>query len=156
MVLGALLCGSFDLLFAFIYFGQRNAGATPERILRSIASGWLGGPAAKEGMFPVYLGFFLHFAIATGIAAVFWLASRFVPRLLRWPLVVGPLYGAIAYCVMNWAVVPLSAAGAKGGFPDIKWVEFVGHLFLVGLPVVWAVREFAPAAKARGGAPVAD
>lgn len=145
--LGGLLAGIGDLGFAFIYYGLKF-GSTPAGILRSVARGWLGPDEAKIGNSPLVLGFLFHFLIATGVAAVFWLASRLIPALLRWPVITGLLYGGIVYLVMNWVVVPMSAFGGKGGFPQVRWPEFVGHMLLVGLPVALAVAKFAPVTTA--------
>lgn len=140
-MLGAVLCGTFDLIFAFVYYGLKFH-AKPEGILRSIAAGWLGGPASKVGLWPVWLGGISHFLIATVIACTFWVIARQWPMLVRRPNFVGLAYGGVVYCLMNWVVVPLSASPMRAGFPRIDWIAFTAHLVLVGLPVVLVTARF--------------
>jgi hypothetical protein len=141
VALGALLCGSFDLIFAFVYYGLKFH-AKPEGILRSIAAGWLGGPASKVGLWPVWLGGISHSLIATAVAGTFWLAARQWPMLLRRATFVGLVYGGAVYCLMNWVVVPLSASPMRAGFPKIDWIAFTAHLVLVGLPVALVTSRY--------------
>jgi hypothetical protein len=65
---------------------------------------------------------------------VFLYASRRFPVLVRAPIVSGLMYGVAVYVVMNYIVVPLSAA-ATGRF---SWPVFVNgmliHMLGVGLP----------------------
>ena len=86
------------------------------------------------------LGIALHFFIAFLIVAVFFLASRRLPALVRAPILSGLIYGIGAYIVMQYIVIPLSAAGT-GRF---SWPVFVNgvliHMFGVGLPASLAAR----------------
>lgn len=141
IVTGAALCGTGDIVFAFVYYGLKY-GATPPGILRSVATGVLGKAAREGGATAAALGLFLHFVIATGIAAVFWFASGWWPVLRRRAVASGLIYGGLVYFVMNWVVVPLSAAPSRGYPPKIGWFELLGHLVLVGLPVALAAAHF--------------
>src|SRR4030095_10491466 len=78
---GGLTAGALDILDAFIVFGLR--GASPIRILQSIASGLLGASAFKGGMATAALGLVLHFFIACSAAAVYYAASIKLPVLIR-------------------------------------------------------------------------
>jgi hypothetical protein len=131
---GGLAVGVLDALDAIIFYGIRN-GTTPTRIFQHIASGVLGSAAFDGGYVTALLGFFLHFMIAFIIAAVYFRASISLPMLVRRAVVWGMIYGVAAYFVMNYLVVPLSAAPqarfAVGPFLN----GVIGHAFLVGLPV---------------------
>jgi hypothetical protein len=133
---GGLTVGIFDMLFAFTFYGF-VLGIPFLRIFQSVAAGVLGRPAAVEGGVKTFvLGLFLHFIVATCIATVYYLASRNLSLLVRYPVPSGLLYGMIAYLGMNRIVVPLSAIGRRP-FPP-KWIfltEIIGHAFLVGLPL---------------------
>jgi len=50
------------------------------------------------------------------------------------PLVYGPLYGGLLYGIMNYIVVPLSAANP--GSRNLVWVvlSIAVHAFLIGAP----------------------
>jgi hypothetical protein len=132
LVLGTLAIGILDLADAFVFFGLR--GVSPVRILHSIAAGLLGREAFSGGVPTAVLGACLHFFIAFCIAATFLFASRRLTFLTRRPIVWGVLYGIAAYLVMNFVVLPLSAAG--GGVPtgSVLVNGVLIHMFGVGLP----------------------
>lgn len=134
---GGLTVGILDGLDAVIFFGLR--GAPPARIGQAIAAGLLGKAAFQGGAATALLGLGLHFVVATCIAAVYILASRGLPDLARRPFLWGPLYGIVAYLVMNFVVIPLSAA-SNNHKPAIVVVNgLLVHIFGVGLPsALWA------------------
>lgn len=148
LLLGTLAVGVLDALDAFIFFGLRS-GATPMRILQTIASGVLGRSAYQGGWSTALLGLFLHFVIAFGIVSVYFVATRAMPWLHRRPLVFGALYGIAAYVVMNRVVVPLSAAATgSGATPAAVLVNGLAiHMLGVGIPAALAARA------ARGNGP---
>jgi len=132
---GGLTVAVLDGLDAIVFFGLRN-GAGPLQIFKGIAGGLLGREAAVAGGWPTaLLGVALHLTIATTIVAVFYLASRHWPFLVRRPFVWGPIYGIAVYLQMNFVVLPLSALHA--GFPHALPVLLNGiliHIFAVGTP----------------------
>ena len=134
IILGGLTVGALDLADAFIFFGLR--GATLIRIPQGIAAGLIGRPAAiSGGAATAALGVGLHFTIATIIVAIFVLVSRALPVLAKRPFLFGPLYGVVAYVVMTFVVVRLSAIHASG-FPATPPLinGLLIHMFGVGLP----------------------
>ena len=138
LAIGTLAVGVLDILDAFLFFGLR--GAQPVGILQSIASGVLGRAAYQGGLRTAALGLLLHFVIAFGVVATYFVATRLVPALNRRPWVYGLLYGLVVYTVMNLVVVPLSAA-ALGSGPTPLVVRVNGvliHMFGVGLPAALA------------------
>jgi hypothetical protein len=138
-VYGGLTVGVLDILDAFIFFGYR--GATPIRILQSIAAGLLGRASFQGGMATAALGLVLHFVIAFGIVATYFAVARAVPLLTRRPFLFGPLYGLVAYAVMNFVVIPLSAAASGGQPPRAVLVNgLLIHAFGVGLPAALSAR----------------
>src|SRR5215210_41930 len=106
---GGLVVGIMDGLFALIFYGM-ILGVKPLRIFQSVASGLLGKASYEGGIKTFLLGVMLHFVVATCIAAVYYLASLKLPVLIRHAVVCGLIYGLIAYLVMNYVVIPLSAA----------------------------------------------
>jgi hypothetical protein len=132
VLFGTLTVGTLDILDAFIFFGL--LGVAPVRILHSIASGLLGRAAYEGGAATAALGLGLHFFIAFGIVAVYVLASRWLPVLARRPWVYGLLYGLLVYAVMNYVVVPLSAASLRppSGLSLVNGLLI--HALGIGLP----------------------
>jgi hypothetical protein len=141
-LVGTLLVGTLDILDALIFFGLR--GVPPIRIFHSIAGGLLGRDAARAGGIPTaLLGGVLHYCIAFCIVAVFVLASRRLPWLVRHPWLSGPPYGIAVYAVMSFVVLPLSALDAPVELapPAILANGLLIHVFGVGLPSAWVARR---------------
>lgn len=141
---GGILAGVFDILFAFIYYGLRNH-LTPVDILHSVASGLIGRDASRGGgLATAALGLVLHFIIAFGAAAAYYVVSRKLGFLVSQAVVCGLLYGIVVYLVMNFVVVPLSAVPPRGVPPLTSMiVPVLGHMLLIGLPIALAVRRYA-------------
>lgn len=142
ILVGGAIAGALDITYAIVFSGFRGVSAL--RVLQSVASGLL-GPAAYDGGLPVaILGLCLHFFIAFSAAAIFYIASRRLPLLVRQAVVAGILYGVVVYAVMNLVVIPLSAYVRKGGFPPPPLVLITGllvHMFFIGLPIALATRR---------------
>lgn len=135
-----LLVGTLDIADAIVFFGLR--GVSPTRILQGIAFGLIGPSAFKRGLGSAVLGLFLHFLIATTVAAVYLLASRRLP-LSRHPLLFGILYGITVYIVMNYVVLPLSHVGLRPLPPLVPLINGVAALILlVGLPTAFIARRY--------------
>jgi len=104
VVYGGLAAGLLDIInattFWFLY-----SGAPPARILQAIAAGLLGKESFAGGASTATLGLILHFLIAFGMAAVYWLACRRWPILLQRPVVAGRAYGIAAYLAMTHVVL---------------------------------------------------
>jgi uncharacterized membrane protein YagU involved in acid resistance len=113
------------------------------RMLQSIASGLLGLDSYSGGLRTAALGVLLHFVIATGAAAVFYLASRKLTLLVRQAIVSGLLYGIALYFFMNLVVLPLSAFPHKISFPlSSLLIGLAVHMLCVGLPISLTVRRY--------------
>jgi uncharacterized membrane protein YagU involved in acid resistance len=142
---GGLTAGLLDIIDAFVFFGVRS-GARPMGVLHSIAGGLIGHETARAGGWTTaLLGLFLHFLIATIIAAVYVIASRRLPALRRQWVVCGLAFGVVAFFVMTWFVVPLSRVGAGVTFALPATPSLINglliHAFGVGLPIAWFARE---------------
>jgi len=139
---GGLVVGILDGLFALTFYGL-ILGIQPIRIFQSVASGLLGKAAYEGGVRTFLLGILLHFIVATCIAAVYYLASLKLPVLIHRAVVSGLIYGMIAYLVMNYVVIPLSAIGLRPTSLRLFLPAFIGHALLVGLPVALLARRSA-------------
>ena len=136
ILLGALAVGVLDGLDALVFFGLR--GVPPARIGQSIAAGLLGRDAFAGGVPAALLGLLLHFCVAAAIVGVYVAAARRWPGLARRPLLYGPPYGIIAWAVMQYIVIPLSAAPAGSRAPAVIANGILIHIFGVGLPAALA------------------
>ncbi|HYP01033.1 MAG TPA: hypothetical protein VER76_12645 [Pyrinomonadaceae bacterium] len=139
IIYGGLIVGVLDFLDATIFNALRDVA--PMRVWQFVASGVLGRNSFNGGMKTAVLGVVLHFLIAFILAAVYYGASLYLPTLLRRAVLWGLLYGIAIYFVMNYVVLPLSAA------PPLRFslASFlngvIGHALLVGLPVALIARR---------------
>lgn len=133
ILLGGLIAGTIDVGAAALI-----NGASPILILHYIAAGLLGRAAITGGNDVALLGLVLQWAMSLIIAAVFVTASRAAPILTRSWISSGLVYGVVIFAVMNYVVVPLSAAMAKPHlphFPPVKFAENMLAMLLFGLIV---------------------
>ncbi len=171
ILLGGLLAGAFDIIYAFVVYGPLSYGLTPQEVLQSVASGWLGREASRAGGWnSALLGLVSHFTIAMVMAAVYVFAARSFKALTKGWVLWGLVYGLILYVAMNYVVAPLSAAGGDGHFAsnvgeisarlqesfsgvrprydaNYPWMipaTIMTHTVLVALPIAWAAQRFAP------------
>ena len=135
IVLGGLIIGTLDLLFAWGFWAPKGASLT--RILQSIAAGWYGKASHSMGTTSAWVGALSHYAIAAAFVAAYWIAAQRLPALLRRYVLLGAVYGLLLYVVMNFIVLPLSAAGMPG-FDNVPWVasSIVVHA-LLGIMCAW-------------------
>jgi hypothetical protein len=137
--IGALIAGTLDIVYAFVFFGFRGVSAIT--ILQSVASGVLGNGSYRRGVPAALLGLVLHYLIMFIIAFVFLAATRRLDVLARRPVLCGAAFGVIVYCVMNFIVVPLSASPGEFRFdPIVVPAGVLVHMFLIGVPIALAVR----------------
>jgi hypothetical protein len=138
---GGTVAGILDISDAIIVSGF--FGVSPARVLQSVASGLLGRASFGGGISTAALGLGLHFFIAFTAAAVYVLASRKLPMLLRRPLVSGAIYGVIVWLVMRQIVIPLSLAN-QGRLTLIGVSNALfAHIFCVGIPIALATKRTA-------------
>lgn len=135
-----LTCGVLDITAALVVYG--SMGLRPLRLLQGIAGGVLGPRTFQGGIATAALGLFLHFVIAFGAAAVFYLASRKLRFLVEHAVLFGALYGIAVYFFMNRLVVPLSLATKYPFAVRSMIIGVVIHIFCVGLPIALNVRKF--------------
>jgi hypothetical protein len=144
ILIGTLVVGTIDALDAIVFFGIRN-GTVPGRIFQSIASGLLGRASYSKGATSIALGVFVHYFVAFGIVATFYVLTRMIPALLRRPILIGALYGIGAYFFMNRVVIPLSAIG----WQPFTFGPFINgiliHAFGIGIPTAIIVKRWKPA-----------
>ncbi len=138
MVYGGLAAGVLDFFDAVVFNALRGTSAV--RVWQFVASGLLGRAAFNGGMKTALLGVLLHFMIAFILAAIYYVACRLWPTLLRRSEWWGIIYGVAVYVVMNFVVLPLSAAPPLGFKLSPALNGVIGHALLVGLPIALAAR----------------
>lgn len=143
MVYGGLAIGVLDFLDATIFFSLYT-GAAFTRIWQGVAAGLLGRDASVAGGWnTAALGILLHFVIAFIVACVYYAGTRVSHFPVRHAVFSGLVYGVIVNFVMQWVVIPLSAAGGPTPAPfrvPVFLNSVIGHALLVGLPVALIAR----------------
>jgi hypothetical protein len=149
-LLGGLVAGTIDLGAASLIYWL-----SPLSILRGIASGLTGRAAFKGGIATELLGLLLQWVMSTLIAAIYLAvtAARASMR-RRWRLM-GTAAGVVIFLVMNYLVVPLSAApfkphlsieGLLSAFSPYKFVANLLAMIVFGLIISFFARN-TPAAQ---------
>ena len=140
---GGLIAGAIDITYACVFSYVRR-GVPPARILQSVASGALGQSAFDGGTPTAALGLLFHFLIALIWAAVYYAASRKLTVLARVPYLCGVVYGLVIFALMNYAVIPLSAApfGAPPPWSPAFNFGLLVHMLGIGLPIALATRRY--------------
>lgn len=120
---------------------QMMLGNSPATVFQSIASGTMGVSAYTGGTGAVLLGIFYHTLISVVAAGAYIAAATRMGFLYTKPLIGGLLCGVIAYAVMTWIVLPLSAIGYHPTTkPAMMALSFAIHLVGFGLPIAYVAR----------------
>ena len=111
-------------------------GATPTVVFQFIASGVLGKRAFQEGAYSVLLGIGVHTLISLVSAAVFAIAALRWDWLRRHVVLSGSACGIVAFLVMSFIVLPLSAIGLSlPRSPALFATSLAIHMFAFGVPI---------------------
>jgi hypothetical protein len=140
VLMGGVVAGTFDITYACTFWWLKR-GVLPTRVFQSVASGLLGDASFIGGWRTALLGLALHYFIATSMAVTYYVFARRWWDLWERPWVYGPWYGLLLYGIMNYIVVPLSAANP--GSRNLVWVllSIAVHAFLIGTPCALFARR---------------
>ncbi len=143
LVRAGLLTGVTDGLFATVQ-SLLTPGSTVMKLWQGVASTVLGKSAYDGGVPTALFGVLMHFCVAFGWSAVFLfvvMRSSWVRRTVSSPSgVVGiaALYGPFVWLFMSLVVIPVLLHRP----PTITsrwWIQLVGHIPFVGLPIVASI-----------------
>ena len=143
LIRAGLLTGIIDGLFSSI-LATFFYGSTATRLFQGVAATLLGREALDGGTPTALLGVLMHFGVAFGWSAVFLFLverSSWIRGVLasRYGVVkVAALYGPFIWMVMSLAVIPLLVHRP----PAISirwWIQLIGHIPFVGLPIVASI-----------------
>ena len=140
ILIGGVVAGTVDIGAAALI-----NHVSPVLLSHYIASGLLGKAALTMGAPAVYLGVILQWAMSVLIAAIYWSVTARMPRLrAKWWLG-GLLAGFVIYLVMNFLVMPLSAAPVTlhqviAHFTLAKGAENLVAMFVFGWIIAFSAR----------------
>jgi hypothetical protein len=126
--------------------------STVTRLFQGVASTVLGKAAFDGGTATAALGVLMHFGVALGWSAVFlWLLDRspWIRRAVKSPygvLKVATVYGPFIWMVMSLLVIPL-LLHRPPAITSRWWIQLVGHIPFVGLPIVASLGKTAPSSE---------
>lgn len=144
VLVGGLIAGTVDIGAASLI-----NWLSPIIVLHSIASGVLGSASFTGGAASAVLGLVLQWLMSLLIAAIFVLLATRLASARRYWVVAGIAYGVLVFFVMNYLVVPLSAAPFRAQhFTVSKFIENLLAMILFGLIVAFFARERHAAAAA--------
>lgn len=147
-----LLTGIIDGLFSSI-LSVAAYDSTVSRLFQGVAAVLLGNEAFTGGTPTVALGVLMHFGVAFGWSGIFlflvmrWSRTRAALASPYGVAKLALLYGPFIWMVMSLAVIP----GLMHRAPTITirwWIQLIGHIPFVGLPIVAASARATPPAKA--------
>jgi hypothetical protein len=148
VLLAALAVWLLDGMFATGLCLSVSPTCTVMRTWQGVAGGVVGRPATFDGGAATFaLGLGIHFAVALAWAALYGaLVARWdgLARFTTHParaVLVGVALGAVVWCAMDFAVLPLTRnAPTPFGTPG-WWRLLAGHLVVVGPPIALLVRR---------------
>jgi uncharacterized membrane protein YagU involved in acid resistance len=144
-LLFAVVCGGFVAGTIDIGAAALINWLSPVTILHAVASGLLGKQSFTDGGPAAILGLGLQWGMSLIITAIFATTAQRFPVLIRHWIASGISYGIATFLVMNYVVVPLSAAPWnpwKQHFNADKFIENLLAMVVFGLIVVFCTRYF--------------
>jgi hypothetical protein len=153
LVRTGLLIGVVDGIWAIVL--TLSYGRSLARLWQGIAATLFGERMFDGGAATVALGVAMHFGVAFAWSAVFLLLvtrSTYVRRVLDspyGPLKIATVYGPFIWIVMSGVVIPLLTQKplvVTGRW----WIQLLGHVVFVGLPIAWGARQTTAPTADRG------
>jgi hypothetical protein len=115
--------------------------STVARLWQGVAATLLGPSALQGGIRTALIGVVMHIGVALWWSTVFLTAYRAWPRLRRMVSTAGgvigvaAVYGPMIWLVMSWVVIP-QLTGRPPTITVRWWVQLLGHIPFVALPIV--------------------
>lgn len=138
-LLTALSDGLFSSVLSVAFYHS-----TVARLFQGVAATLLGPSALEGGARTTAIGILMHIGVAFGWSTVFLLLhdnSSWVRGLVRSPygvLKVAAMYGPLIWLTMSLVVIP-TLLRRPTAFTIRWWVQLIGHIPFVALPMVAAI-----------------
>lgn len=135
-VIGGLIIGILHLIIQVgIVFGLLLKSPYISS-LQFVASGAMGNASYTGGLVTALLGLVLELLMTIIIAGIFIIGANRIPLVRRYVIPGSLLYGFGVFIVMNFIVLPLSAAPPLPAPPMWLIIEMIlEHILLIGLPL---------------------
>lgn len=145
-LLAGIIAGALDIIAACIN-AYIKTSTTPIQVLKGIASGAFGRDAISGGPMMAVWGLLFHFIIAISFTFLFFFLAKQIPSLVKYPLIIGILYGLFVWAAMRFIVLPyLSTLNPKPiiGNEAIKNAGIAAAIIVVcvGIPVAILAKRY--------------
>jgi len=128
-----LIAGTLDILAACASaYIQR--GMTPDKLLQFVASGLFGADAFTGGISMSIVGLVMHFMIAISWTLLFYLLYPRLSILRKNKILVGIIYGAFVWVMMNRVILPLTAIPKSPFNVKSALIGMVILMLMIGMP----------------------
>ena len=141
-----LVAGTLDITAACIQ-AYLKTGTTPSQVLKYVASGAVDPKTFSNDTALVAIGLLIHFIIAILFAFFFFLLAKLIPSLVKYPILIGILYGVFVWSTMRFIILPyISRLNPKPivGQEAIKNAAIAAAIIVVcvGIPIVLLARRY--------------
>jgi hypothetical protein len=141
IIKAGLIAGTLDILAAITNY-YINTGKPPAGVFKFIASGAFGSSAFSGRTEMIVAGILFHYLIAFGFTILFFLVY---PKIKEWVssyiIITGITYGLLAWCIMNFVVVPLSKTPTLKHDVIQTVINILFIMFFIGLPIAIITRN---------------
>ena len=141
-----LVAGTLDITAACIQ-AYLKTGTTPSQVWKYVASGAVDPKTFSNDTMLAAVGLLVHFTIAILFAFFFFFLAKQIPSLVKYPILIGILYGLFVWSTMRFIILPyISRLNPKPivGQEAIKNAGIAAAIIVVcvGIPVVLLARRF--------------
>jgi hypothetical protein len=146
-LLTALIDGLFSGVLAQFFYGS-----TVARLFQGVASVPLGADAMNGGTRTTAIGIAFHLCVAFTWSAIFlfvFMRLAWIRRTLEEPygvFKIAALYGPLVWVMMSFVIIPLFTHRFPQNWTR-WWIQVIGHVPFVGLPIVASISGKIGAAK---------
>lgn len=141
-----LVAGTLDITAACIQ-AYLKTGTTPSQVLKYVASGAVDPKTFSNDTMLAVAGLLVHFTIAILFAFFFFFLAKLIPSLVKYPILIGILYGVFVWGAMRFIILPyISRLNPKPivGQEAMKNAAIAAAIIVVcvGIPVVLLARRY--------------
>ena len=141
-----LVAGTLDITAACIQ-AYLKTGTMPSQVLKYVASGAVDPKTFSNDTMLAAVGLLVHFTIAILFAFFFFFLAKLIPSLVKFPILIGILYGVFVWGAMRFIILPyISRLNPKPivGQEAMKNAAIAAAIIVVcvGIPVVLLARRY--------------
>ena len=146
-----LVAGTLDITAACIQ-AYLKTETMPSQVLKYVASGAVDPKTFSNDTMLAAVGLLVHFIIAISFTFFFFFLARQIPSLVKYPVLIGVLYGVFVWGTMRFIILPyISRLNPKPivGQEAIKNAAIAAAIIVVcvGIPIVLFAKKYIKSLK---------